>query len=107
MKAVRLHESGSVANYVYEDAPDPGPGAREQRQAAEPAARHEADFFPGHGCPLATCVWYARQPGQSCRYRPLVTGSLQALCALDRFAQKKLRRQRQPRGPEARDAPNP
>ena len=27
MKAVRLHESGSVANYIYEDAPDPVAGA--------------------------------------------------------------------------------
>src|SRR5436190_19219216 len=29
MKAVRLHASGSVANYVYEDAPDPLAGAGE------------------------------------------------------------------------------
>src|SRR5690242_15524033 len=29
MKAVRLHQSGSVSHYVYEDAPDPAPGAGE------------------------------------------------------------------------------
>jgi len=29
MKAVRLHEPGSVEGYVYEDAPDPSPGAGE------------------------------------------------------------------------------
>ena len=63
MKAVRVHQPGSAANYVYEDAPDPTAGPGEVRVRVKAVALNHLE------------AWAAKAPS-SVRYNaPRILGA--------------------------------